>query len=201
MSTTARPTADEDDGDRAVRLFAAERILEQFAERKAASAERDPIASIGLAELVRFLEGDPGVSSALMNRAMLQRPALRADLTALRIRLTRMELPAVAAASDGDLEERPLPGGRLSLFAPSDEALVYLSLALADSPPPGVGLSLVLTTEENQVLVLPLPEFNDEGTVTLILTIGDAGDAALVAALRNPRTRGDFIERTGPRDD
>jgi len=51
------------------------------------------------------------------------------------------------------------------------------------------------------VLVLPLPEFNDEGTVTLILSIADAGDAALIAALRAPRTHGDFIERQGYHDD
>lgn len=200
--TTPKPPSDEfEERDRTVRIFAAERFLERMHQKLSTLTAGDPVAGIGLAELIRFLEGDRFVSPALVNRALLQRPSLRADLSALRTRLTRLELPAVAAASAGDLEERPLPGGTLTLFAPPDEGLVYLSLALADPPPPGVGLSLVLTTEEGQVLVLPLPEFNDEDTVTLILNIADAGDAAVLAALRAPRTRGDFIERQGFHDD
>lgn len=183
--------SDEPGSDRALALFVAERILER---------PRPDGVLIGPGELAAFVLGEGRLSGAEVNRALLARPALRADLAALRARFARMALPAVAAASDGDLDERPVPGGVLTLFAPPEETSVYLSLRLTDPPPADVALSLLLETEAGEVLSLPLPPFNDEGTIAMILDRTDAGDAALIAALRAPRTRGDFVERRGPRD-
>lgn len=190
--TSERVVSDDFGGDRALALFVAERLLEQPVS---------PRPMLGPGDLAAFLLGDTRVSAAMVNRALMARPSLRADLAALRERLARLTLPAVAAASDGDLDERPLPGGSLTLYAPPGERSVYLSLRLEDAPPPDVGLSLLLVTEAGEILAVPVPPFNDEGTVTVILNSADAGDAALLAALRSPRTLGDFIERRGVRDE
>ncbi|MCB1391063.1 MAG: hypothetical protein KDK12_18265 [Rhodobacteraceae bacterium] len=183
---------DDAEFDRAEALFVAERLR---------ARDLDPANAIGLAELARFLTGDPRHGSAEINRALLRRPSLRAELAALRERLTRFDLPQVAAASDGDLQRRHLPGGSMTLYAPPDESMVYVSVTIDESPPVGLAFSLVLTNAEGQVLLLPLPEFDDEGVVMVILDPADAGDSALIAALRDPATQGSFIERRQPDDE
>jgi len=198
MSASEPPAPADGSDDRTIRIFVAERLIETF---RSGVVAFDPVDRIGTAELMRFLDGDGSVPAALVNRALMKRPALRTDLAALRARLARIELPRVAAASSGELAERPLPGGVLTLFAPPGETFVYLGVRLDDPPPADLLLSLVLTTEDDQVLVLPLPDFSPEGTVMLVLDSTDAGDAACLAALRAPGTHGDFIERRGRRDD
>lgn len=184
---TSDPT-DPLDPDRAQALFVAERLLERSPARGAA---------LGTGDLVAYLTGDPRISSATLNRALLQRPALRQEFNALRARFARIDIPAQAAASTGDVQTRRLSGGTLSLFSVPPSPLVYLNVQFDDPALSGRRLALVLTTADARMLRLVLPEANDEGALMVVLDPANPEDAALSVAIGAPTTSGSFIDIGG----
>lgn len=174
----------EDDAiaDRADRLYAA----------RAAMTETVPgVRRIGLAELVRFLD-EPGRGLSLeAQRALFSDAKLRTDFQRLKAPLRWAELPAVAAASDREIEARRFEGGTLRTHPSRVPGQVYLLIELgsAGAPP----RTLLLEGRDGRVMKRALPHAGPGGNVTVILDRSKADDLAFLELMADPTTTGEFL--------
>jgi len=141
------------------------------------------------AQLVQFLSNPQAALTAEQWRACRENPRLKADYAALKQRLCVAELPQAAAASQGDLEERIFPGGRLSLRPSVVPGQVYLIVSIESEIT--VPRILLLEGKDGEVDRVALPEPDPDGTMLIILdTLKNEGDARAVRLLRDPSSSG-----------
>ncbi len=98
---------------------------------------------IGVAELVQFLSDPRSELPPEAQRLLFSNPRLRADFKRLKTSLRCVELPALAAASDGAVDQRSFEGGSVRLH-PSrvgrpDLRPVPVQLADGDPARPAAG--------------------------------------------------------------
>src|ERR1700760_342270 len=107
-----------------------------YAARSALAAAR-PRRRMGLAEIVQFL-GDPSRSlTAEEQRQLFADPRLRADYRRLKAQATTFEMPALAAASSGNVNARRFDGGSITIHPSRIPGQIYVIVrfnAPADSP-------------------------------------------------------------------
>lgn len=162
--------------DRAAELYAARRVLDD---------SRHEPGAIGIAELYRVLTDPDSSLTDGVSRALFASPVLRRQFLALRDRLAVVQIPMLAAASDGTLTERSFPGGTLSLIPARSEGQMYLILRLTDPAETSVPLRLVATGPDGAFAARALP-IGDSGGEIMIILDNTKEDSALLRLLEDP---------------
>lgn len=151
-------------------------------------------AAIGTADVARFLTSPDFELTDQQTRRLFSDPKVSATYRRLKSLLRGVALPVVAAASSGDVTERWFDGGHLRVVASSNGVHVYVTVIFDDAAHAATEPSiLLLETATGEVARLAVPAADENGRIFVILDIGEARDAAVVAALRDPRTIGLFL--------
>jgi hypothetical protein len=165
------------------RLYAAEAALEGVPPREG--------VRLGVGDLYRFLT-EPGQRlSATWMRELMASPKLRADFDALKRDLGARPLPAVAAASVGALTTRRFNGGEVRIVPSRTQAQVYVVIRY--DAPPALPRALLLENETGGLVKRVLPEASELREQLLVLDRENAEDAAFVALMSDPQTKGSFL--------
>ena len=155
-----------------------------------ADAKSDP-TQIGIADLVRFLTDPSKMLSPDAQRALFSHPGLRADFKRLKASLRCVELPALAAASDGAVSTRDFEGGTVRVHPSRVPRQTYVLFQFSwASPSPR---ALLLQGASGDILKRPLPAADASGQAVLILDRSQPSDAALLRLFEDPTTTGAFI--------
>jgi hypothetical protein len=173
----------DDIADRADKLYAA----------RAALAEAEPTARrLGIAEIVQFLS-DPGRSlSTDEQRSLFANPQLRADYRRLKSQLVVAEIPALAAASVGQVETRRFDGGSVSIHPSRVAGQVYVVLRF-DSPAAGSPRAMLLEHPAGELVKRPLPVAGTDGEAMMVLDSGNPADQAFLRLIADPVSTGSFL--------
>lgn len=174
-----------DVADRADEIFAARGVLDGAQRRK-------PI--FGLREIVTFLT-DPTVQlTQEQTRLLFSDRDLASAFRQLKSRYAALALPAMAAASDGDLTDRTFPGGRVRLRPSKRSGQVYLIVDYGEQPPDPSPAILLLEAPDGAVAKLALPGADDQGQLMIILDEACTAESEVVRLLKDPRASGVFMQ-------
>lgn len=139
---------------------------------------------LGIADLARFLTTPRIVLSADQTRRLFTNVSLRQAYTRLRKSLTLHEVPALAAASDGAVEERSFEGGSLLLVG-DDSGGWYLRVRISEAKRP-VNPLLLIEKDDRPIANIPLGQPDASGGYLAVLDMENAVTMAAMAALRDP---------------
>src|SRR5215470_19599634 len=118
---------DDDIALRADKLYAA----------RSALAETEPARRrLGVAEILQFLNDPRRSLSMEEQRALFADSQLRADYRRLKSQVAIAELPALAAASAGDVNSRRFDGGTMSIHPSRVQGYIYVILRFSWPDPP-----------------------------------------------------------------
>jgi len=172
-----------DDIDRrAERLYAARSVLAET---------RPSTRRLGIAEIVQFLT-DPARSLTIEEqRALFSDPRLRADYRRLKAQASVAELPALAAASAGEVNSRRFEGGNVSIHPSRVSGQIYVILRF--TPPSGVPRTILLEGDEGEVTKRALPSPDANGEVMIVLDERNGADANFLRLLSDPTSTGTFL--------
>lgn len=148
---------------------------------------------VGVRDLVRYV-AEPGFELTPAQSAALDaNPRVRASYLDLLQRFSVAMVPIVAAASDGDVEERILPGARVTLSPSVRVPEYYLRLELEPWLVAMQPLHLHLIGKAG-IIKRSVPLAADFDEVTLILNPArDSADGLLLALLRDPTSEGGVV--------
>jgi hypothetical protein len=167
---------------RADKLYAARSAL--------AEAEQSP-RRLGIAEIVQFL-GDPQRSLSMAEqRSLFADPRLRADYRRLKSQASVAELPALAAASSGDVNSRRFEGGTVSIHPSRVPGQVYVVLRFSwpASPP----RTMLLENAIGDLIKRSLPPADPQGEVMIVLDEKNASDQGFLRLISDPTSTGSFL--------
>ena len=99
-----------------------------YAARSALAETERPTRRLGVAEIVQFLNDPRRSLSMEEQRSLFADPQLRADYRRLKSQVTIAELPALAAASAGNVNSRRFEGGTVSIHSSRVPGQVYVVL-------------------------------------------------------------------------
>ena len=165
---------------------------DQLYAARSALAETAPTGRrLGVAEIVQFLSDPRRSLSMEEQRALFSDPRLRADYRRLKSQLSVSELPALAAASVGDVDTRRFEGGTLSIHPSRVAGQVYVVLRL--SSPGGPPRTMLLESAAGDLLKRSLPVPDGQGELMLVLDRKIAADEAFLRLLSDPTSTGSFL--------
>jgi hypothetical protein len=171
---------DDDIAHRADRLFAA---------RSALAETKPPRHRFGITEIVAFLN-DPSRSLTLQEqRALFADPRLRADYRRLKAQANTFELPALAAASSGNVNARRFEGGTITIHPSRVPGQVYVVLrfdASIHSP-----RMILLESAAGDLVKRALPAADQQNEVMMVLD--KSSDADFLGLLADPTSTGTFV--------
>jgi hypothetical protein len=159
---------------------------------RAAFAEAAPARrGLGVAEIVEFLTDSRRALSADEQRSLFANPRVRADYRRLKAQLAVFELPALAAASEGDVETRRFDGGSIRIHPSRVPGQTYV-LVRFDSPgrPPS---SIVIEHPSGKLVKRALPDVQSDGETVIVLDSHKEEDEAFLRVLRDPISTGSFL--------
>jgi hypothetical protein len=162
-----------------------------YAARSALAETEPPARRIGVAEIVRFLN-DPGRSLSMEEqRALFADPQLRADYRRLKSQVSVGELPALAAASAGDVNSRRFDGGTVSIHPSRVPGQIYVVLRFSwPANPPRV---MLLESAGGDLIKRLLPTADANGEVMMVLDENSASDAGFLRLITDPTSTGSFL--------
>ncbi|WP_112312660.1 hypothetical protein [Pseudogemmobacter bohemicus] len=168
-----------------------------------ASVAAMPVPSsgqIGLMEVMRYLV-DPDFSLSPGQMAQLRDdPRLSAAVGRLSAGLSLTEIPMLAAAADTEETTGPViryfEGGTLSLRPAVYPGVFHLVLTWDAGATPAPSLVLHLTLDGRPLMRLALPPANADGTIHELLNTRIPGHEDLVAAIREPRSKGHILPQS-----
>jgi hypothetical protein len=169
----------------------AARADEIYAARAAVAEARPGRVALGVAEIVQFLSGTGPALSAEAQRALFANPRLRADYRRLKSQLSMFELPALAAASDGQVATRRFEGGTIRIHPSRVTGQTYVFVRF-DAPDSAPG-AMVLEHPSGEIVRRALPVERTEGEAMLLLDSHHPEDEAFLRALCDPRSTGAFL--------
>lgn len=172
-----------DELDEVDRIFVADMAL---AER---SPDHEPF---GMVEIARFLTEPEIELSITQSRKLFSDEALRQGYRQLKQALTFHELPAVVAASDGEVDERKFDGGRIDIIAGERAGEWYLRVEISGGAMPEKPLLLVESTQ-GRICKLPLTNPDSTNAFLILLDADDEEQGALLAVLRDPLSTGSIL--------
>lgn len=173
-----------EDLDVAERIFVAQSLLD----------ETNPDADVvTVADIARFMDGRSSSFTMEQTRYMFSRPKLLTAYRQLRQQVTVVEVPAVAAASDGKLNNRAFEEGRISISRQPDSSHVYIVVTLGEGHE-GRQMDLLL---ENTALGIERLSFqsrpDDDGEILEIVDTTVPRFDLIVTLLQDPATEGRFV--------
>jgi hypothetical protein len=171
--------------------LAAEVADRLYAARSAVADAATERPRIGIAELVQFLADPTSDLSAEAQRALFSSPRLRADFKRLKASLNCVELPALAAASDGEVNTRTFEGGSVRIHPSRVAGQVYALFQF--NWPSTTPRALVLESASGDVVKRPLPAADASGQAVVVLDRERPSDDAFLRLIADPTTSGSFI--------
>jgi hypothetical protein len=178
---TAAADHDDDIAHRAEKLYAA----------RSALAETQPSQRrLGVAEILQFLNDPQHSLSMEEQRALFADPKLRADYRRLKSQVAIAELPALAAASAGDVNSRRFDGGTVSIHPSRVHGQIYVILRFNWPTPPR---TMLLEDTGGDLVKRSLPPVDANGEIMMVLDEKKTSDAAFLRMIRDPTSMGSFL--------
>jgi hypothetical protein len=169
----------------------AHRADQLYAARSALAETRGLRHRFGVAEIVQFLNEPSRSLTPEEQRALFADPRLRADYRRLRGQITIFELPALAAASSGNVNARRFDGGSIAIHPSRIPGQLYVIVRF-DSPASSPRAMLLEGTTGDLVKRV-LPSADQQGEVMMVLNENDGADAAFLRLLADPTATGTFV--------
>ena len=147
--------------------------------------------NFGVAELVKFLNDPRQALSLDDQRSLFSDPRLRADFRRLKSQLAVVELPALAAASDGVVHDRRFEGGSIRVHPSRVPGQVYVVVRFTSatvSP-----RSLLLEAPNGELVNRALPTPDARGEIMIVLDQNNGNDAAFLRVISDPNASGTFL--------
>jgi hypothetical protein len=173
---------DDDIARRADKLYAARSALSE--------TKRSP-RRLGVAEIVQFLADPERSLSMEEQRSLFADPQLRADYRRLKSQVAVAELPALAAASAGDVNSRRFDGGTVSIHPSRVQGQIYVILRF--SRPTNPPRTMLLEDTEGDLVKRSLPPADGNGEVMMVLDEKKASDARFLRMISDPTSTGTFL--------
>src|SRR5262249_44481004 len=124
-------------------------------------------------------------------RRLFAEPRLRADYRRLKAELGAIDMPALAAASVGDVTDRRFAGGTVRIHPSRVGGQVYVVLRFT-----GLGIpprSLLLETPGVELIKRPLPKPDPSGDMVIVLDPKNSADEVFLRAVTDPTSSGSFL--------
>jgi hypothetical protein len=169
----------------------ARRADKLYAARSALAEATRPTRRFGIAEIVQFLSDPSRSLTAEEQRALFTEPRLRADYRHLKAQATTFELPALAAASSGAVDQRRFEGGNISIHPSRVAGQIYVILRF--SWPTNAPRMMLLESAEGHLLKRALPSADKQGEVMMVLNERSDVDAGFLRLLTDPTSTGTFV--------
>jgi hypothetical protein len=169
----------------------ARRADELYAARAAMEGRSRSAPRMGVAEIMQFLN-DPARSLSIEEqRSLFTDPQLRADFRRLKSQTAIADLPALAAASSGDVSTRRFEGGTLTIHQSRIPGQVYVILRFDRLQ--GAPRTMLLEPPGMELIKRTLPAADPNGEVMLVLDDNIASDQAFLRAISDPTSTGSFL--------
>jgi hypothetical protein len=172
------------------------RDIEQHAERlyaaRSALAETKPSPRrLGAAEILQFLSDPERSLTSEEQRSLFTDPQLRADFRRLKLQAAAAELPALAAASAGDVNARHFNGGTVNIFPSRVPGQRYVRLRF--NWPAGTPRTMLLENTDGDLVKRMLPPADTNGEIIIVLDEKNITDAAFLRLISDPTATGSFL--------
>jgi hypothetical protein len=158
-----------------------------------AALEESPISTdrLGVAELMQFLGRPDAQLTAAQQRALFASPRLRADYRHLKSRFSGLDLPALAAASSGQVSARQFSGGSVHIHPSRVEDQIYVLVRIREGEK--VPHAILLEGVSGEIVKRPLPALDAKGEIMLILDRKDPQDEAFLRLICDPTAIGSLL--------
>jgi hypothetical protein len=167
---------------RAEKLYAARAAME--------NASRSTLR-IGIAEIIQFLNDPRRSLSMEEQRSLFANPQLRADYQRLKSQVAVADLPALAAASVGDVNIRRFEGGTVNIHRSRVAGQTYVVLRFDRLL--GTMRTLLLENTRGDIIKRALPAADPNGEVLLLLDNKIASDQGFLQLISDPTSTGSFL--------
>jgi hypothetical protein len=173
---------DESDG--------AGRMAESIYAARSALAEVEPASGgLGIAELAQFLSDPQRNLTMEQQRRLFSDRNLRADYLRLKSLFSEVELPALAAASAGEVNERQFKGGSVRIHPSKVGGQVYVIFKFTSPPQPHT----LLLEGAGELIKRALPATDAGGEAMMVIDPSKSADKAFLHLLSDPRSNGSFL--------
>jgi hypothetical protein len=169
----------------------ARRAGQLYAARSALAEAKNPRHRFGVAEIVQFLNDPTRALTPDEQRALFADPRLRADYRRLKAQAAVFELPALAAASSGNVDARRFDGGSLNIH-PSRRPGQFYVIVRFDAPATSPR-AMLLESTAGDLVKRALPGADPQGEVMMVLDENADADAAFLRLLADPTATGTFV--------
>jgi hypothetical protein len=162
-----------------------------YAARSALAETKRPRLRFGIAEIVQFINDPTRSLSPEEQRELFANPRLRADYRQLKTQATTFEMPALAAASSGNVNSRRFDGGTIAIHPSRIPGQLYVILRFegpANSP-----RAILLESPSGDLVKRALPGADQQGEVMMVLNEKNEDDAGFLRLLADPTSTGTFV--------
>jgi hypothetical protein len=161
-----------------------------YAARSAMAETGRSARKLGVAEIMQFLADPERSLSMAEQRSLFADPQVRADYRRLKSQIAVAELPALAAASTGDVSSRRFDGGMVSLHPSRVQGQVYVVLRFSWPTPPR---TMLLEDAKGDLVKRALPPADQNGELIMVLDESKASDARFLRMISDPTATGSFL--------
>src|SRR5271154_1380713 len=169
----------------------ARRADQLYAARSAVADTKHPRRRFGVAEIVHFLSDPSRSLTPEEQRALFADPRLRADYRRLKAQATAFELPALAAASSGNVNARRFDGGSIAIHPSRIPGQLYVIVRF--NSPASSARAMLLESTTGDLVKRVLPSADQQGEVMMVLNENNDADAAFLRPLADPTATGTFV--------
>jgi hypothetical protein len=162
-----------------------------YAARSALADTKPPRHRLGVAEIVQFLNDPSRSLTPEEQRALFTDPRLRADYRRLKAQATTFEMPALAAASSGNVNTRRFDGGSITIHPSRIAGQLYVIMRF--NRPDGSPRTMLLESESGELVKRALPGADQQGEVMMVLNEKNETDAGFLRLLADPTSTGTFM--------
>jgi hypothetical protein len=168
-----------------------ERTEKLYAARAAFAATSRPTRRLGVAEILHYLS-DPQRSLTIEEqRSLFGDPQARADYRRLKSQAAVAELPALAAASAGEVKSRRFSAGTVDIHASRIPGQTYVLLRL--NSPLSAPRTMLIESPEGEIVKRALPPADANGEIMMVLDEKVDADANFLRLIRDPTASGSFL--------
>ncbi len=169
----------------------ARRADQLYAARSAVADTTRPRRRFGVAEIVHFLSDPARSLTPEEQRALFADPRLRADYRRLKAQATTFEMPALAAASSGNVSARRFDGGSIAIHPSRIPGQLYVIVRF--NGPTSSPRAMLLESTTGEVIKRALPSADQQGDVMMVLDENNDADAGFLRLLADPTSTGTFV--------
>lgn len=169
----------------------AQRVDRLYAARSALAETKRPRHRFGVAEIVQFVNDPSRSLTPEEQRALFADPRLRADYRRLKAQAATFELPALAAASSGNVNARRFEGGSITIHPSRIPGQLYVIVRF--NQPGSAPRAILLESTSGELTKRALPSADQQGEVMMVLNESSEADAGFLRLLADPTSTGTFV--------